>query len=227
MGLSVSKLHHQLLRHKHPGAKSSFPCAKRKAYSSETRRPISIDPPSKEPHPVGSQLYYRTREKAELLYTYSLGSNRWYIQRKKKTLIMRRAAAANVDPFLYLLEAPSAHLRRVLISCCKESSRRRKVQNLVLQLSLYYRMCALWMHYKPLRRKEIYWTTLKVGGERGSGGRETEMRRAHGHRTCTFIICYGTTLRRWFASQPLQNENLFTSISNSYVGIYGPRISDG
>lgn len=48
------------------------------------------------------------------------------------------------------------------------------------------------MHYKALRRKrDLLAHTLKVETE---GGRETEMRRAHGHRTSTFIICYGTTL---------------------------------
>jgi hypothetical protein len=156
------------------------------------------------------------------------------VENKKKTLIMRRASsAANraIEPFLYLLESASADLRRLLISPLQREQSSKKFPNLILQLSMYYRMYAFTMHIiKPLRRKKkIYWVTLKVVvGEKGAA----EERRRWGqltvtaHSTYTFIICYGRTSLIRIANVWKWESILLTSISNSYVGIYGHRIWD-
>lgn len=105
---------------------------------------------------------------------------------------MRRAAVAAVP--LFIGDRHQHISAAYWFPVAKRAAVVEKFPNLVLQLSLYYRMYALWMHYKALRRKrDLLAHTLKVETG-GGGGKETEMRRAHGHRTSTFIICYGTTL---------------------------------
>lgn len=193
MGLSVSKLHHQLLRHKHPGAKSSSPCAKayivvwaRQAYIDR-----SVQRASTNPHHPANCIIAQGKRRNCYTHTYIVLDQIDDIYTEEEEDFDNETCCC-CRSFIYWRPA-SAHL--VLISCCKESSsRRRKVpKSCPTTVSLLSDVLyALWMHYKALRRKrDLLVHTLKV--ETG-GGRETEMRRAHGHRTSTFIICYWTTL---------------------------------
>lgn len=130
-----------------------------------------------------------------------------YIQRKKKTLIMRRAAAA-VPLFIGDRHQHISYWFPV----AKRAAVVEKFPNLVLQLSLYYRMYC--MHcgciIKPYAAKEIYWPT------HWKSKREAEERRRWGELTVTahphlsFVMGRDSELPRWFAS--LQNENLFTIV---------------
>jgi hypothetical protein len=100
---------------------------------------------------------------------------------------MRRAAAANraIEPFLYLLETASADLSSPPIDFLLQ---REQQSSKSFQISSYNCLCLIGcVHCRciiinPSAAKEIYWVTLNVG-EKENGGRETEMRPAHGHRT--------------------------------------------